>query len=510
MFWCKKLHPCLVFVGQVCPTDKLLDSNAPFEQELNFDYFAKLPCLSSIKRSEVVKNCKNQTVHTVHVVCENVHKICIEIILVFYAKILVRSFIKMIYNLDIYKQKYYKIFKETYDSMILENGEEWEKKRKSYMTRQLIATTIIILIIASCFIGPYSMDLNAIREYIAYMHHPVSVLTLDTHLISKFIFFVTTRTALIFIVGCFIPDISKDLKNELLSTFGTTLENFKFEPVETDNIFSVDELKNSNLFADFNKIESDDNFIFNYKNKTIKVSEVSLTNEHQSYKDKTPLGIRCYFVFDGIVGQIKTDNLFKNLTLITTKNDNLINNKMPVTSIVNTLVIAFILAPILVFKLYPERVQNNFQILLFLISLIVIAIMFGGMFYIVKMLFEDTKNTKNIQRIDIGNDFSKYYDVYGENCVESRSLISKSLIIALNNLKNTFGTRNLKISFYKNNITFAIKTSFWNFYNTFELGSNFTSIYNYKFVEKFFNEIISLLIIVDILNDAKISQTNCY
>ena len=84
------------------------------------------------------------------------------------------------------------------------------------------------------------------------------------------------------------------------------------------------------------------------------------------------------------------------------------------------------------------------------------------------------------------------------------------MIIALNNLKNTFGTRNLKISFYKNNITFAIKTSFWNFYNTFELGSNFTSIYNYKFVEKFFNEIISLLIIVDILNDAKISQTNCY
>ena len=23
MFWCKKLHPCLVFVGQVCPTYKL-------------------------------------------------------------------------------------------------------------------------------------------------------------------------------------------------------------------------------------------------------------------------------------------------------------------------------------------------------------------------------------------------------------------------------------------------------------------------------------------------------
>ena len=411
----------------------------------------------------------------------------------------------MIYNLDIYKQKYYKIFKETYDSIILENGEEWEKKRKSYMTRQLIATTIIILIIASCFIGPYSMDLNAIREYIAYMHHPISAPTLDTVLILKFIFSVIIRYCLIMLVGCFIPDISKDLKNELLSKFGTTLENFKFEPVETDNIFSVDELKNSNIFADFNKIESDDNFIFNYKNKTIKVSEVTITHEHKGYKQDY-----CYLVFNGIVGQIKTDNLFKNLTLITTKNDSLINNKMPVTSIVSTLVIAFILLPILIFKLYPERVQNNFQILLFLISLIAVAIMFGGMFYIVKMLFEDTKNTKNIQRIDIGNDFSKYYDVYGENCVESRSLISKSLIIALNNLKNTFGTRNLKISFYKNNITFAIKTSFWNFYNTFELGSNFTSIYNYKFVEKFFNEIISLLIIVDILNDAKISQTNCY
>ena len=61
-----------------------LDTNAQFDNKFWLENFATLPYFSNFKGSEVVKNCKNQTVHTVHVVCEKVLKLCIKYILILF------------------------------------------------------------------------------------------------------------------------------------------------------------------------------------------------------------------------------------------------------------------------------------------------------------------------------------------------------------------------------------------------------------------------------------------
>ena len=60
-----------------------MDRDAQFDYEFLFKNLATLPYLCAFQKLEVVNFYKNQAVHIVHVMCENVLKLCIKYILNF-------------------------------------------------------------------------------------------------------------------------------------------------------------------------------------------------------------------------------------------------------------------------------------------------------------------------------------------------------------------------------------------------------------------------------------------
>ena len=89
--------------------------------------------------------------------------------------------------------------------------------------------------------------------------------------------------------------------------------------------------------------------------------------------------------------------------------------------------------------------------------------------------------------------FSKKYKVYSSDQVESRYLLTPAFMERLNNIKTAFGVRKIKCSFYNDKLMFAISTN----KNVFEIGSLFTSMESPKQFERFFNELASILMMID-------------
>ena len=90
-------------------------------------------------------------------------------------------------------------------------------------------------------------------------------------------------------------------------------------------------------------------------------------------------------------------------------------------------------------------------------------------------------------------DFNSQYSVYSEDQIEGRYIVTSSFMERFLNLKTAFKTKQIKCSFYDNKIMFAIST----LKDCFEIGSLFKPLTDTKSIEKFFNEIISIYLIID-------------
>ena len=89
--------------------------------------------------------------------------------------------------------------------------------------------------------------------------------------------------------------------------------------------------------------------------------------------------------------------------------------------------------------------------------------------------------------------FSKKYVAYSSDQVEGRYLITPAFMERFKNLQTAFGTNKIKCSFVGAKIMFAISTR----KNLFEIGSIFHSLTNPKIMEKFFNELASIYLMID-------------
>ena len=89
--------------------------------------------------------------------------------------------------------------------------------------------------------------------------------------------------------------------------------------------------------------------------------------------------------------------------------------------------------------------------------------------------------------------FEKKFNVYSSDQVEARYLITTAFMERFNNLNTAFGAKKAKCSFFDNTIMFAISTH----KNLFEIGNLFMRLDDPNRITKFFNEIASILILVD-------------
>ena len=112
-------------------------------------------------------------------------------------------------------------------------------------------------------------------------------------------------------------------------------------------------------------------------------------------------------------------------------------------------------------------------------------------------------NTKFPQKFPILNKisledttFKKNYQVFSDNQIDARVLLTPAFMERLNALKKCFRNKRIDVSFFGNHAVFAIHTN----QDLFESYSLFRTVTNIKTYEKFYDEIKSIHDLIDILN----------
>lgn len=259
----------------------------------------------------------------------------------------------------------------------------------------------------------------------------------------------------------------KMLKNECKTSFMKVFGDVIWEQ-NTDFINSED-LNKSELFAYFNRRSSDDSFEGKYNEVDYAISETKLIYERGSGKRR-----KRNTIFKGIIIRFASNKTIRNKTIITTKGDTntAIQNKW-------SIIIAALLS-----LSYFVYCKNKMMVIVGLIF---------TMLVLWPILFPQ-KNKEILEEINLEDPvFEKKFNVYSSDEVESRYLITTAFMERFNNLNTSFGAQKAKCSFYGTSIMFAISTN----KNLFEIGNLFRRLDNPKQITEFFNEVVSVLSLVD-------------
>ena len=272
-----------------------------------------------------------------------------------------------------------------------------------------------------------------------------------------------------FINNSFQKTVKKDLLQNVIKGLGEIywLPNKKLIDDEI--------LRTSQLFATYNNRENDDTFQGRYNGLEFKISETEMKYISGGGRSRTVQG-----VFDGVIIIIDSNKKINAKTIITTKGDKQIRNSNQVI-LISILLLAL---PIMEFLfMFPFKLN----ILIFIIFVII----FGVAYIITKRLNKDN-SMSNMQLED--PEFNKRYNVYTQDQVEGRYLVTPTFMERFKNLHTSFGTKMAKCAFFDSNIMFALSTE----KNLFELSRGiFCSLKNPKQTKIFYEEISAIYDIID-------------
>jgi len=266
---------------------------------------------------------------------------------------------------------------------------------------------------------------------------------------------------------------SQNLKKKCLPKVVKVFGDMKWA-TEKQNLSST-EIRMSDLFSEFNRRADDDSFVGEYRGVDFTVSETSLWFVSGSSRNKI-----VYQVFKGVIIQFASNKNIKNKTIIATKNDIHIKGR-------NLAIWIAILSMLPSFSLIffgNMSVEELWYIGLMGLIVVVCVV-------IVLMSNRGKEKLEEIKLEDV--EFNKHYRAYSSDEVEGRYLITTSFMERFKNLHTSFGAKKAKCSFYGNDIMFAISTR----KNLFEIGGLFTSLTNPKHLETFFNELSSVLNLIE-------------
>ena len=237
------------------------------------------------------------------------------------------------------------------------------------------------------------------------------------------------------------------------------------------NLISDEELQRSQLFATYNRRSHYDSFKGTYNDVNFEIEETVMQHETGSSKNRTVVNI-----FRGVIIKVPANKNVKNTTIIATKTDKNIRNRN-----VSIWIIA-------IYSIADITLRFSFSLkTIAILAVIVLAIIFASKFF-----FSNEQEKLNEIKLE-DPEFSKKYRAYSSDQVEGRYLITPAFMERFKNLQTAFGSKNAKCSFYGDNLVFAISTN----KNLFEIGNLFHSIENPKQMTEFFNELSSILALID-------------
>lgn len=242
-------------------------------------------------------------------------------------------------------------------------------------------------------------------------------------------------------------------------------------------------LHESNIFPAYSEIEYDDTFQGEYKNTEFNVHELKLILTDSKKNKETK--------FNGIVICLSSNKTVKAQTIITSKWDERIRNRgMTAYSIFIVSIALIILGIAGLRKVVEEFIYNYESIKAIVYSMFTI---FGGLAFLFFGIFQ-VRNEMKLQKVKLEDlTFDKKYNVYSEDQIEARYLITTAFMERLKNFQTAFGTKNIKCSFFNDKVMFAISTD----KDIFEIGNIFEPLTRKKQINRFYDEISSLYNMID-------------
>lgn len=236
------------------------------------------------------------------------------------------------------------------------------------------------------------------------------------------------------------------------------------------NMITNAQLDDSELFMTFNRRASDDVFWGKYKEVGFSACETNLYYESGSGRNRT-----YYPVFNGVIINFASNKKIKNKTIIATKGDYTLRRSK-----------IFIIVTILI--LLSQFIINTTDWFFYAVAGTISLV---SCFFIWKFSYANREVLNEIKLED--PEFSKKYKAYSSDEVEGRYLITPAFMERFVNIKTAFGAKKVKCSFYGKSLMFAITSN----KNLFEIGNIFHRLDNPKQLTEFFNELASILVLVD-------------
>ena len=354
-----------------------------------------------------------------------------------------------------YKNKYINLFNEKLSKTL----NILELKRKEVLKQALAICSLYFLFAILCLFGYFALrTVNTTFALFLIIFSAVLVVFGLLTVIEKNSYFI------------------KFLKEESGNKILTILGNLHYSNTQ----FLESDIIESTIFPAFATLNTEDCIVGKYKETDLKICETSLFLDSDSAFWNR--------VYRGVVILFKSNKTIKNTTTVISKSE--INWKFP--ALILILAFAFILCIILaLFLLSIDAMEGILLVIGF-------GCVFAYIFYeilkkchffkrqpiacekLLKLMLEDTQ-------------FNKKFKAYSSDQIEGRYLLTTAFMERLLNIQTTFGTKDIKCSFYDDKLMIAISTN----KNLFELGNLFCKVDKSIYIERFLDEIISILIMID-------------
>jgi len=202
-----------------------------------------------------------------------------------------------------------------------------------------------------------------------------------------------------------------------------------------DSLIKANDIKRYCFLNYFSRIENDDNFTGTYKNIKVKLSESKLIR--RSFLSRG--GNETVINFSGLLVEFEMNKSFKGHTLIT---------------------------------------NDGFNWRMILID------------------DDDKKRFSKLKKVNLEDvEFEKYHDVFSTDQIEARYLITTAFMERFKNIRKVFRTNSVKCSFKNNKILLAISTR----RDLFKMGSLIKPVGDLKQMQKFFDDVMAVLSLIDVL-----------
>lgn len=342
-----------------------------------------------------------------------------------------------------------------------------EEERKKTLIKMILIEAFLILIPLLFY-----NNLATLNFFFEQLHY-ASWLTILNALVIIEILLAIIYPAIVY------SNFQEKLKSIAMSKVMKSFENIK-HTLQKD-IFSDKELTGTGLFSIFNQNSSDDSFVGTFSDVQFRISELLL---------EANAGKTCFTVFKGVVCAFDSNKNFKSKTIITTKKDLDTKNNIPFG------IFLFACTPLILIIFSCSSISDIINLLQRTLSYSLFFVILGIFIVLIYQFFlkridknrEVSQNKIKLEDIE----FNKLFNVFSDDEIEARYLITTAFMERLLNLKTTFKSKNVKCAFINNQVFFALSTK----KNLFEFGNLFKPLNNIENIE-FFREFFSILDLIE-------------